>query len=68
MLQVLIGSGSAALSSASIARSIEDYTKTNITEVTFADLVSIPGIGQARACLLLAAIELGERICDGRAH
>ena len=59
LLQVLIGSGSAGYSAARVARSVE---KVLSSPLSYGHLTEIPGLGHAKACQLIAAIEMGRRM------
>lgn len=59
LLQLLIGSGTARYHSAKLAREIEGVMRSQ--HVSFDALVAIPGIGEAKACQILAALEFGGR-------
>lgn len=60
LLQLIVGSGSAQLSGARVAREIECVLKGG--PVSYDVLVSIRGVGDAKACQILAALEIGGRI------
>ena len=60
LLQVIIGSGTARVSGAKLARKVEKYIATE--EVGYETLVTINGIGHAKACQILASLELGRRL------
>jgi len=62
LLQVIIGSGNARASAARLAKRISYAISKG--ELTMRTLLAIEGIGVARACQLLAALELGKRISD----
>lgn len=72
LIQVLFGSGSSTMPVARIARTIEPHLKQGV--LTFELLTAIPGVGNAKACQLLAAVELGRRLANqttplqGEAH
>lgn len=65
LLQVIIGSGTARVSGAKLARKVEEYIATE--EVGYETLVTIDGIGHAKACQILASLELGRRLEGARA-
>jgi len=59
LFQVILGAGSPKISGAKIARLVEElYMKDAIT---YQALISIGGIGEAKACQILAALELAMR-------
>lgn len=59
LLQLIIGSGSARLSGAKLARVVEEKVTQN--DISLDMLKVIPGIGEAKACQILAALEVGKR-------
>ncbi len=61
LLQIILGSGSKHISSAKIARSVSRLLELN-RELAYIELVGVGGVGQAKACQILAAIELGRRM------
>lgn len=61
LLQVLIGSGNAQSSVVRIAKRTLRALSRHGPEVTFNELVSIAGLGPARACQILAMFELASR-------
>lgn len=60
LLQLIIGSGSARLSGAKLARVVEEKVTQN--DISLDMLKVIPGIGEAKACQILAALEVGKRL------
>lgn len=62
LLQIILGSGSQRASSATIARHIEGL----LTEGTmdYDTLVAIRGVGEAKACQILATCELSLRFAS----
>jgi DNA repair protein RadC len=60
LIQVVLGSGMAHHSSARLAKSIQSLMDQ--TELSYESLVLIDGIGTAKACQIIAAIELGRRM------
>jgi DNA repair protein RadC len=60
LLQLIIGSGSAQLSGAKLARVVEEKVTQN--DISLDMLKVIPGIGEAKACQILAALEVGKRL------
>lgn len=64
LLQVILGSGGPNASSAKIARLIEKLIIDHA--VSYESLVLIQGVGNSKACQILAALELGNRVtADG---
>lgn len=62
LLQVLVGSGSGIRSAALIAHDIQQMLgSSGSSEVLYDTLLTIAGIGHAKACVVLAALELGRR-------
>lgn len=67
ILTILIGSGSGKKSAMELAMDIISLDKTGIrylAECRPEELSSIKGIGKAKACEILAAVELGKRIAS----
>ena len=64
LLAILIKSGYKDSSSKIIATRIISQLKSisELKKIKYEDLIKIKGIGQAKACNILAAIELGNRI------
>ena len=63
LLAILFRSGRKGLSALDIGVSLrQKYELSQIAELSFADLSAIEGIDTSKACTLLAAIELGNRI------
>lgn len=60
LIQTILGSGSAKTSVAKLARQLEKLFLRGA--LTYNDLIAVGGIGHAKACQLLAAIELGRRL------
>ena len=61
LLRVLIGSGNAQASVLRIAKRTFKVLERHGPRVTFEQLVQISGLGAARACQVLAALELSSR-------
>ncbi|MEI6456046.1 MAG: DNA repair protein RadC [bacterium] len=64
LLAILIGSGNRNDSAVDLAKKILESHKNNLQELSKAgisELIKIRGIGQARAIVILAALELGRR-------
>jgi DNA repair protein RadC len=63
LLSILIATGTHAHSVESIAKQVEALVRLHrVNEMTKEMLLGITGIGEAKACTLLAALELGERL------
>lgn len=64
LLAILIGSGTPRHSAVELAKQVLKLGKNNLRElgkVSVPDLMKIPGIGQAKAIIIAAALELGRR-------
>lgn len=61
LLQILIGSGTAQMPVTKIAKKTLKSLSRYGNSVTFEQLSAIPGLGPARACLLVAVFELASR-------
>lgn len=62
LLQVVIGSGNAQASSARIAKRVALLANKDKKGLSFDRLVQINGVGEAKASVILASIELGFRL------
>ena len=65
LLTILIGSGTKQFSAADLARQILCLEKGGLSglgEITPEEILSLPGMGEARSCQVLAAVELGRRM------
>ena len=62
LLQVLIGSGSAGLPVAKIARKVDKVLKAKGSSVLMADLTTVQGLGSVKAGQILAGLELSSRL------
>lgn len=60
LLQLLIGSGTARAPVPRLARQVEVLLRQDL--VTYETLVALPGIGEAKACQLLATVEVARRL------
>lgn len=60
LIQVVIGSGTAQVSGARLARRVSRSLEEG--PVSYAQLITMNGVGRAKASQLLAAIELGRRM------
>jgi DNA repair protein RadC len=61
LLAVLLGSGTRRLSILDLAARILDRYEGRLSVATAHELQELPGLGQAKACQIVAAIELGRR-------
>ncbi|MFH1780859.1 MAG: DNA repair protein RadC [Candidatus Nealsonbacteria bacterium] len=62
LLAILLGTGVAGKNVIEVARQILDkYTKKRLLKLTYSDLSQTKGIGPAKACIILAAVELTKR-------
>lgn len=61
LLQVIIGSGNGHMSMARIARKTLKLLAKKQSSVTYDELLSIPGLGPARACQILVIFEIASR-------
>lgn len=59
LIQLIIGSGTPVASSAKLARLVGILVEQNA--VTLTALCEIKGVGHAKACQIIAALELGRR-------
>lgn len=62
LVQVLIGSGTAKMHVAKMARKVGALLSANGTGLTYDALGAIDGVGDATICRILAALDLGRRI------
>lgn len=60
LFQLVVGSGNSKVSGAKLAKKIVEATNSSRL-VTLDELIKIDGIGMAKACQVLAVIELGRR-------
>ncbi len=60
LLQLIIGSGNARVSAARLAREVEGLITSRTA--TYAALIQIDGLGDAKACQILASLELAGRV------
>jgi len=64
LIAILLGSGTRASSAVDLAKKVLQPTGNNLHELaklTVKDLVKVPGIGEAKALTIVAALELGRR-------
>lgn len=69
LLAIMIRTGTKEISAIELARKIINMDKTGIsylTNVTLQELQKIKGIGLAKACQILAALEFGKRISKSK--
>ena len=59
LFQLIIGSGSLKASGAQLAGRIELLVQNK--NVTYASVAQLPGMGEAKTCQVLAALELAKR-------
>ena len=59
LIQVILGSGTARVSVASLSRKVAKIIKRE--GLNYADLKAVDGMGHVKACQVLAALELGQR-------
>lgn len=62
LVQVILGSGNAQVSGARLAKRVEHVLREG--SATLGRLIAIEGIGFAKACQIIAALELGARVCN----
>ncbi len=63
LLAILLGSGIKGLNVLDLAKKIlRDIEKTGLKNITFKDLLSIKGLGKAKASEIIACLELGKRL------
>ena len=64
VLAIILKTGTTDVSVTELARRIINYCGglENLSNITLHELLKMKGIGEAKACLLLAAIEFGKRI------
>jgi len=64
LIAILLGSGTRASSAVDLAKKVLQPTGNNLHELaklTVKDLIKVPGIGEAKALTIVAALELGRR-------
>lgn len=62
LVQLIIGSGTAKMPVAKMARKVSGLLHSGGTDLTYDTLVGIDGVGDATICRILAALDLGRRI------
>lgn len=60
LIQVILGSGTTTISVAKLAKRVAERVASEVS--SYDELLTIKGIGHARACQLLASVELGKRV------
>lgn len=60
LFQIILGSGSSKISGAKIARHVEKLFIEDA--ISYKTLVSTKGVGDAKACQILATLELSKRM------
>ncbi len=68
LLQIVIASGNAKTSGARIARNVTALFESTSGAPSFDALLRVPGVGVAKSCQLLAAVELGVRMSRAAPH
>ena len=61
LISVLLGSGTQAHPAGEVAARLMRDGLLSLRRATYASLIELPGVGEAQACRLLAALELGRR-------
>jgi DNA repair protein RadC len=59
LFQIVVGPGSPNASGATIARRVEELCMSEA--VSYEELVAVQGVGDAKACQILATLELSSR-------
>ncbi|HKY74477.1 MAG TPA: DNA repair protein RadC [Patescibacteria group bacterium] len=62
LFMVILGSGTIKCPIMELAQKVERCVFDDVQKVTYANLATIPGVGISKACAVLAAVELGNRI------
>lgn len=60
LIQAVIGTGSSSASAAKLARHITQLIKGGA--IAYSELLEVKGVGVAKACQIMAAVELGVRV------
>ncbi|MGC9529152.1 MAG: RadC family protein [Candidatus Bipolaricaulaceae bacterium] len=68
LLAILLGSGSKGQSALAVASSILTRAGPSLDRLTVDDLQAVAGVGVAKACAVVAALELARRHLMGRRH
>jgi len=66
IIQLIIGSGTAKISAARLAKKVASHIERE--SLSYESLILIAGLGDAKVCQLLAAVELGKRLAMQTAH
>lgn len=61
LLRIVIGSGNKQVSAHDIAKQIQKLLREKGSSISYCDLLSIKGMGPAKACEIIALFELGKR-------
>jgi DNA repair protein RadC len=64
LIAVIIGRGTRGRDVLAVSDAIEDVFEERKQEVTIENLTAVPGVGEAKACQLLAAFEIARRFRD----
>jgi DNA repair protein RadC len=64
LIAVIIGRGTRGRGVLTVAAEVEQVFKERGEDVAIEDLTAVPGVGEAKACQLLAAFELARRFGD----
>ena len=64
LIAVIIGRGTRGRDVLAVASDVRDVFSEKKLEVTIGDLLAVPGVGEAKACELLAGLELSRRFGD----
>jgi DNA repair protein RadC len=65
LLAILIGSGTRKLSAVELSKRIlasSEYSLKSLSKLTLEDLMTFDGVGEAKACSIITALELGKRL------
>lgn len=60
LLQLILGSGTAGVSGAQLARGVEELLLEG--SLSFDALIALPGMGEAKACQVVGLIEIARRL------
>jgi len=67
LLAILLRTGTAQINVVQLANQIlKTFPNEKILTAKLVDLINIPGVGETKACELLAMIELGQRLLHGK--
>lgn len=65
LLAILIGSGTRKLSAVELSKRIlasSEYSLKSLSKLTLEDLMTFDGVGEAKACSIITALEFGKRL------